>query len=121
MKPTTPSTAIAPRQRHVMIYHPACAHNQAYEIFVPRHIQQRLPLEDDFVLRHSQEHEFNVIIAGVGQVIRAVHTETLEYIDYLVPEEEEATYYGEGFSQIPVFYVGDCDDSGSTTATKEEF
>lgn len=97
---------LAPKQRHIMVYH-RCD-NVAYEIFIPRYDAQVRPVDDDFVLNHSMRDEYNVIVATVGQTIRAVNTETLQYVDYLVEDDADESLYASDFTQLPVFYVGEC-------------
>lgn len=100
---------LASRDRHIMIYQ-QCESATPYEIFVTRYPEQVYPVAEDFVISHRLEHEFNVLIASVGSVIRAINRETGHIQSYVVDDDAPLMEdYVPSFDQIPIFYIGACD------------
>lgn len=90
-----------------MIYH---FFNEEFKIFVAKSPKQFQPNEEEFSFTQSDVDAYNIMIVTVGQTIRAVHLETRDYQDYIVPGDEEGTDYVQGFQvHIPIFYVGFCE------------
>eukprot|EP01031_Cornospumella_fuschlensis_P029970 gene29970-36197_t len=112
---------LANRDRHIMVYQ-QCDSTTPYEIFVTRYPEQIYPVAEDFVIAHHSAAEFNVLIAPVGAVIRAINRETGHVQSYVVDDDApEMEDYVSSFAQLPIFYVGACKEEGDVSDATERW